>query len=310
LKPYIAIIALLLATALSAQESDKQLVFELRVDNDMTFFTDQYYSNGIELKIYAAVMQKSPVNFILLPSGSASKDYYSFILTHKIYTPIEIYTPQVTGIDHPYASYLLIGNQKESFNYHKRHKVSSTLQIGVLGAASGGGYFQNTLHRNIAIADHVEGWDTQVGNDFCMQYSVMLEKGIANLHWLEINAYIGAKLGIPHTEAQIGSFLRIGKFDDYFKGLGISTSTIWQCWVFMAGDVYFVNYNAAMQGGAFNQYEGRSLAFINANVFHTRFGGTFAYKTFKLEIGQEVISPTFPTALWHRWAYVSLMLGF
>jgi len=276
----------------------------------MTFFTDHYYSNGVELKVYAEFMSKSPFNFILLPHGKESKVYYSFILTHKIFTPIEIYTPQVHGIDHPYASYFLLGSQKESFNYRKRNKITSTFQIGVMGPISGGGYFQNTLHRNISIAEHVEGWDTQVGNDFCIQYSVMLEKGVVNLHWLEVNAYAGAKLGIPHTEAQLGSYLRLGKFDDYFKNIGISASTKWQLWLFVMGDIFLVNYNAAIQGGAYNQGIGRTLPISNSNVWHTRFGGTLVYKKLKLEIGQEVITPTFPTALWHRWAYASLMVGF
>jgi hypothetical protein len=178
-----------------------------------------------------------------------------------------------------------------------------------MGAISGGGYFQNTLHRNIAIADYVEGWDTQVGNDLCVQYTAMLEKGIVNLYWFELNAYAGAKLGIPHTEAQIGSYLRIGKFDDYFRNIGISYTTEWQFWLFATGDIFIVNYNAAIQGGPYNQSEGRTLPFINSNVYHTRFGGTLVYKTFKIEIGQEVISPTFPTGLWHRWAYVSVMIG-
>ncbi len=306
-----AIISLLLFNLnLFTQEVNHGLIFELQVDNDMTFFTDHYYSNGIELKVYAAYMQKSPLNLVLLPDGKQSRTYYSLTLTHKIYTPIEIYVHQVNGIDHPYASYLLIGNQKESFNRRNRYKLTSAIQIGIMGPASGGGYFQNTLHRNISIAEHVEGWDTQVGNDFCLQYSAMIEKGIINKSWFELNAYLGGKLGIPHTEAQIGGYFRVGKFDDYFKHMAVNSSAKWQFWFFVAGDLYFVNYNAAIQGGTYNQGVGRTIPFINSNVWHTRFGGTLVFKKIKCELGQEVITPAFPTGLWHRWAYVNLMVGF
>ncbi|MEE4260778.1 MAG: lipid A-modifier LpxR family protein [Bacteroidales bacterium] len=310
MKLFATILIIFLSSVLFAQKVKQQLIFELRVDNDMTFYTDQYYSNGIEFKVYAAFMNKSPLNFILLPNGKQSRVYYSLTFTHKIYTPIEIYVPQIKGIDHPYASYLLIGSQKESFNHRNRYKLSSAIQIGVMGPASGGGYFQNTLHHNISIADHVEGWDTQVGNDFCLQYSAMIEKGIVNVSWFELNAYVGGKLGIPHTEAQVGGYFRLGKFDDYFSHMGIDASTNWQLWFFVTGDLYFVNYNAAIQGGAYNQGVGRTIPYINSNIWHTRFGGTFVFKLIKLEIGQEVVSPSFPTALWHRWAYASLMIGF
>ncbi|MCF8368722.1 MAG: hypothetical protein K9G76_06740 [Bacteroidales bacterium] len=70
-----------------------------------------------------------------------------------------------------------------------------------------------------------------------------------------------------------------------------------------------IGYNAVLQRGLFNQENPNSLKTIQHVVWHTRFGSTMVYKKIKLEVAQEVISPSFRTALWYRWAYVSLMIG-
>jgi len=286
------------------------LIFELKVANDMTFFTDHYFSSGVNIIVYAPFIARSPFNKIMLSAGKESLNYSALTFTHNLYTPIYYDTLSNRSIDHPFAAYILIGNRKESFNVKRQFKLTSELQLGVIGPIAGGQVFQNTLHEYIPIAGPVEGWEDQISNDLCLQYSAMLEKGILNFNYFELNANTGAKLGIPHTEGGLGLYCRLGCFDVYFKNIGISKDTDWQVWLFCAGDANLVIYNAVLQGGLLNRAERHNLQNINHVLWHTRFGGTLVYKTIKFEIAQEVISPSFPTALWHRWAYVSLMLGF
>ncbi len=286
------------------------LFFELKVSNDMTYFTDRYFSSGIRMNLYAPFMAKSPFNKIMLPHSKSSQNYYALTFTHNMYTPDYIDTLSDRSIDHPFAAYFLMGNRKESYNTIRRFKVTSELQLGFIGPLAGGKVFQNTLHEYIPIAGHVSGWENQINNHVCFQYSSLFEKGIADAHWLEVNAYAGAKLGIPHTEAQTGIFFRFGYFDDYFRNIGINKSKTWQIWLFCAGDANYVIYNAVLQGGIINHKDSYTLQTINPLIWHTRFGGTLVYKTLKFEIAQEVASPSFPTGLWYRWAYISLMVGF
>lgn len=295
---------------IGAQTNSQDLIFELNVANDMTFFTDHYFSSGIDLNVYATFMAKSPLNKILIPHQKNSKVYYALTFTHNMYTPIYIDTISYRSIDHPFAAYILFGNRKVSYNETYRLKVISEFQIGVIGSVAGGQVFQNTMHDHIPIAGPVEGWENQIYNDFCFQYSALLEKGIVDLKGLELNAFGGGILGLPHTEAQLGLNFRFGYFDDYFQHIGINKNRNWQFWFFCGGDVNYVAYNAVLQGGLFNTGNSYALESINHFLWHTKFGGTLVYKSIKLEIAQEVITPSFPSALWHRWAYVSLMLGF
>lgn len=283
---------------------------ELNVANDMTFFTDHYFSSGITLKLYAPFMSKSPFNKIMLPHPADALNYYALTFTHNLYTPIYIDTLNYRSIDHPFAAYVLLGNKKESFVKSQRYKLTSELQVGWIGPMVGGRVFQNTLHDHISIAGPVDGWEYQINNDFCLQYSALFEKGIVDAPGFELNFYTGGKLGIPHTEAQFGMYLRTGYFDDFFNHIGIHKKTNWQLWLFCAGDANYVLYNAVLQGGLLNRENSNSLQTINPILWHSRFGGTLVYKSVKLEIAQEVVSPSFPTALWHRWAYVSFMVGF
>lgn len=295
---------------LKGQTNTPGLIFELNVTNDMFFFTDQYFSSGIELKVHAPFMAKSPFNKILIPHGKDALNYYALTFTHNMYTPIYVDTFNYRTIDHPFAAYILFGNRKESFNIHRSYKVTSEFQLGVIGSVAGGQVFQNTMHDQIAIAGPVEGWENQISNDFCFQYSAKLEKGILDIQWMELNAYAGGKLGIPHTEAQLGLYGRFGLFDDYFQHNGINKNKTWQFWLFCSGDANLIAYNAVLQGGLFNEKNTYSLQTINHLIWHTKFGGSLVYKNLKLEIAQEVISPSFPTAQWHRWTFLGLMIGF
>lgn len=290
--------------------NEPNLIFELKVANDMTFFTDQYFSSGVDIKVYAPFFDKSPFNKILLPNPKDALNYYALTAVHNLYTPIYYDTISHREIDHPFAAYLLFGIRKESFSEAKRLKVTSELQLGLIGPAAGGEVFQNTLHEYIPIAGHVAGWENQIGNDICVQYSAMLEKGLVNFNCFELNATGGVKIGIPHSEVGMGMYFRGGYFDDYFSHIGFSRKNALQIWLFCAGDINFVAYNAVLDGGLFSHQNSYALQTINHYLLHSRFGGTLAYKTMKFEIAQEVNSPSFPSALWHRWAYISLMLGF
>lgn len=288
---------------------EPNLIFELNVANDMTFYTDQYFSSGIQFRVFAPFMTKSPFNKILIHAGKNALNYYALTFTQNIYTPIYNDTLILQEISYPFSSYLLFGSRLESYNTLRRFKVSSEFQIGVIGSLAGGEFLQNTLHDMISYADHVDGWENQISNDLCIQYSALLEKGVVGSKWMELNVYGGAMFGLPHTEAQLGMYARFGYFNDYFQNIGIGKDKKWQAWLFCAGDINLVAYNAVLQGGLFNESP-YSLLTINPVIWHTRFGGTLVYKTIKFEVAQEVISPSYPTAYWFRWAYVSLMIGF
>lgn len=286
--------------------SDAQKSISLKISNDMTYFTDRYFSNGIELSISNPIFQKSPFNFLLLPHNDNDRTHWSLTFTHHIYTPTDTYTPEINYEDHPYSSYFLFGLKKESYNYSAQIKKTSEIRMGWIGPMAGGGVFQNSMHANISIAEHVEGWQYQVANDLCIQYNMMVEKGIIRKKRFENHVYLGAKFGSPHTEAQLGTRVRTGIFENYFRDKEIFNGQDFQIWIYCSADALFVYYNATLQGGLINLNSPNTFDEISPLLWHFSFGGALQYKFLKLELAQEVISPQFNGMGWHRWAYLEL----
>lgn len=298
-----------LLLCISLLSLNAQTFFELKVSNDMTYFTDRYFSNGIALNITGPSMQNSPFTALLLPHKTTDRVYYSFTFVHNIYTPSETYTTEINPEDHPYAAYVLFGTRKESFSRFRQTKTTSEFAMGWMGPLAGGGLFQNAMHSVISIAEYVQGWDYQISNDICLQYSARLDKSLFRNRWLECNGYLGGKLGSPHSEGQVGTYFRAGWFDPYFSHNGFSESRRLQVYGFCSGDMDFICYNAVLQGGLNNVENEHTLEEINKSVYHLVFGGTLIYNNIKIELAQEVISPQFRGMYWHRWAYLSLMIG-
>ncbi len=291
------------------QKNNTGTILELNVDNDIVFLIDRYYSSGVSFSVYSPWMKKSPFNHLLLPHNSNEKVYYSLSVTHRMYTPERTLTPEIQHNDYPYSSYLLFGNHKMSFSSENLIKRISGFEIGVIGPAAGGENIQNGLHENIPFAETSLGWHNQIKNDFCLQYNVLIEKGLINLHSLEFNGFVGAKIGVPHTQAHIGAGLRAGIFDDYFKGMGVDLSSEFRIWMFIRGCIYLVNYNAVLQGGTINQNNVHTFREIEKTLLHGKFGGVLQYRNTSIEYGMEVRSPEFVSAFWHRWAHIAMVIS-
>ncbi len=306
----LVILFLTLSLLVRTQNEITHNIVEISVDNDLVFLNDRYYSSGITAKLYAPFIKKSPINRILLPSDSDEITYYALSITHHMYTPDNVKAADIQLMDHPYATYLLFGNSKTSFNFKKRIKKTSGIEMGLIGSAAGGKFLQNRLHSTMAAAYPSEGWQYQVKNDLCLQYRAVIEKGLLDFHWFELNGMVGATLGVPHTEAKIGSSFRIGYFNDYFKGIGIDVFSGWQAWIYCSSSIYLVNYNASLQGGTYDQQSVHTISYINNSLLHATFGGVLQYKRLCVQYGMEVRSPEFPTAYWHRWGHLNVSIAF
>lgn len=303
-KKILAVFLMVCSTAVYCQSDKQHSVAEFTLDNDFFFFIDRYYTSGIVLKFSNDWLKKSPINSILLPNSKNDKVYYAISLKQKIFTPEKTSTPFIVTNDRPYASYILIGSHKTSFNKDKSLKLTSSLEFGLLGNASGAKEFQNFVHKFIPYAYSSYGWHHQMNNDICLMYSAEIEKGLINLPNIEINGIVGATLGVPHTEAKIGSYMRVGVFDDYFRGISVDISPEFSAWLFCSGWVYLVNYNATLQGGAYSQDNDHIFGEINSPILHAKYGAAASFRRISIEYGYEVRSPEFKNGWWHRWGHV------
>jgi len=293
-----------------AQHQSEQTFVEFKVSNDFMFSTDHYFSNGLQLRVYGDFLSKSPINYILLPNSKTDNTYYALTITQNIYTPTKIFTTEIQYHDQPYAAYLLLGNRKESYNLNKKLKKVSEFQLGVLGSYAGGRILQNSIHTFLPTSDPAKGWENQVANDLAIQYMASFEKGLINHDVFELNAYASGIVGNPHTELSLGTYLRIGRFENFFSGNGMGYGKHFQVYVFGGGEITYMAYNAVLQGGMFNQGEIFNVDKINYFLAYSKIGVAIVYKSVKLEVAQEMLSPQFEGGSRHLWGNAKIVVGF
>jgi len=302
-------IALLLLTFSGwAQKEVPETIVEFKFSNDFVFGTDHYFSNGLKLSVYNNLVAKSPVNY-LLPGFRNGNNYYAFTIIHNIYTPSNIKTTEIQSGDVPYAAYLLFGNMRESFSLRKKIKITSQLQLGVIGPAAGGRQIQNGIHSLLPPSFPAEGWNNQVSNDFAFQYSLGIEKGLLNTKYFELIADANSVLGNPHTEIATGLHFRLGLMDSYFKGKGLDDNSL-QVYLFGRGQINYVAYNAVLQGGLFGGTDPYNIETINHFLGYSQLGMAVEYKRFRLEFAQEMLTPQFSNGSKHQWGYLNIIIGF
>lgn len=187
--------------------------FGLKYDNDIVFFSDKYYTSGLDIT-YARILKPSSTLTRLFSSSQrdTSKSIVRFNYGHKIYTPEKIMEMELENRDRPYAGWHYFSLGVNTFPKASRSNQFS-MELGVVGKASGIGNFQTWYHSVTGIVAP-EGWESQIANEF-----------IVNLRYNRFQSFhIGKVMDfILETEIQGGngqSFLgamgtvRFGRIND------------------------------------------------------------------------------------------------
>jgi lipid A 3-O-deacylase len=199
-------------------------VLSIQLEND--FFgggTDRHFTHGTRIEYTT-----KPVGWITdwanrLPwlrfgdekeiDEDSIKGRASFSIGQNMYTPENVFTPQLLLNDRPYAGWLymgfgLVANKRES----RYDKVM--LEVGMIGPSSLAEKTQRFWHSIWGI--HVpEGWDNQLGNEpgivLYYEQARRYEKGDLpfNLQF-DIIPHFGGSLGNVFTYASAGFILRLG----------------------------------------------------------------------------------------------------
>ncbi len=308
LKKLIISVFLLSHCIVMAQTTSPTKILDTSIENDFFFYIDRYYTSGVTISLTNNNLKKLPFYKVLIP-GNGDKSYYSIGITHHMYTPERTYTPYIQYRDYTYAAYLLLGLTKENYNYYPKSHILSKIDVGVLGPLAMGEPFQNTIHNTFNVGKASEGWDNQIKNDICLQYTVVYEKGIINTPYFELIGSLGGMLGVPHTQAHVGAFSRVGIFSDYFRGKSIDINRKGlQGWLIFSAYAAFVNYNATLQGGTVNQESPYTISDINKAVYTTKIGGQIQYNALSFSVTANFMSPEFKYAFWHRWITLGLSI--
>lgn len=283
--------------------------FWLNFDNDIFSYTDRYYTNGVTLGYTAPSLAVMTVSRLLPLAGRTNVSSASLSLHHAMFTPITTKTPPSLLNDRPYASTLFVKYSLLSENPEKGITVSSSIDLGVMGEAALGSFFQKTVHAGVPNNDEPLGWETQIANDVVLNYNVTIFKELLLSRNFELRSRAGLQLGTLYTRAGSGIDFSLGRLNNPSNsGLLRPHSTKWQ-YGFKGGmELRFTAYDATLQGGWFNKNniyalkpeEIERLTALMHLGFYTR------YHRFGINISQYFLSPEFKEGKKHLWGQITL----
>lgn len=282
--------------------------------NDATFRTDYYFTQGMRVNLVHPVLQKSPVNKILLRPGMGSTRYHGFSIRYDGFTPLRIRDPDIRYGDRPYAAYIYTKSYLVSNFIYKKQRLTSGLDLGFIGPGAGAKGFQIKVHD---LLDHPrpQGWDYQLQTDLVLGYTADFEKQLLGVgKVLEVIGNAGASVGTLYTHATGGFFIRTGKMNPYFQNLGIAgreNRSGLQKFQFYAHGGFtgkLVGYNATLQGGLLNRQNPYTLsaAQVARAVRQETVGLVCTYGGVSFESSIVRITPEFKNARHHQWMHFEL----
>ncbi len=215
-----------IAVLLCSDLSFGQRYLNLRVDNDLYFGLDRYYSSGIFIstgKLKPNTDQEE----------AYPKTYVHWTLGQEIYTPKNRYTRNDRQFDYPYGGWLFLEHAFEKYET-AFSAWGASLKVGMTGKASLAPYFQNLYHDKILGLRDV-AWEhalpqrlhlnlnaiqrnrSPFGNRLALLYDFFVNLGTQRIA-------AGGRLGILVGSSQALAFLG-NPLEMQYKGYGIYVGT-------------------------------------------------------------------------------------
>ena len=273
-------------------------------ENDVLFYTDYYYSQGLGFRISVPALKKNPVNYIL-PSFKDYESTYSLSLIQQMYTPLEIRDSVVRIDDRPYAGLIYLRSEKLSINYDRKFLLRTSLDLGIRGPYSFASNAQYYYHK---IGDIVlpQGWQYQMSTLPIVNYNIAIIKQLYKpSEHIDFNGLAEVRMGTINVDLSMGASIKAGLYKGSFSK---KYDRKFQLSAKFSAFAKFVAYNGTMQGELKN----------NPNVYEIkspdieRIVGSYTataearYKNFSLDFSWIYLTPEFEMGLEHRYNSLSL----
>ncbi len=260
------------ARAASLPPADDGSIYTIRIENDVTGTTDQYYTAGQQIGWTGPTGDVpgflSKFGHALLGAGNQRM---SIDISQQLYTPADTQLNPPDPNDRPYAATLLMTGQLIQDTDVSRTRLG--VQLGVLGPDAGGEIVQNDFH-GILGNTPAKGWDYQLDNrpvlnffaDRTWRVPVMTLASVPTLNaapiGVDVLPDVTGFVGTEEIYAQAGAILRVGQGleDDFGAGRimpGIDGGDAYLpdsgfAWYLFGGlDGQAVAYNTLLQGNSF-----------------------------------------------------------
>jgi|GEM_PF-2776566 len=150
-----------------------QRSLNLKIDNDI-FFSDQFYTSGIELELETRDSNFYNVEKELADDNEKNRLQYVTrrFIGQKLYTPsnIRLTLEEKEKYERPYAGFLYAGYSMEKYSSNSNYIIHS-YTIGATGDISLGEFYQKEYHELIGSPEP-QGWDMQIEDKFIFQYNL------------------------------------------------------------------------------------------------------------------------------------------
>lgn len=241
------------AKKLDSLNHENHKEFYLNWDNDIFLFRDFYYTQGAHLYWVNPLLRKNPANHIFLHLPEAD-NYFGVGIIQEIYTPKDINDSLLNEVDRPYAGTLFIRSFSVSSDPKKGIRLTSQLDLGIMGPLAGAREAQKLVHEWLNLG-FPEGWDFQIANRPYINYNIQYERRIAQIPgFLDLTGSARARVGNIHNDLRLGTGIRIGLLNDSFKGNRLPNKKYtdqydWELALFAHSYFSAVFYNATLMGG-------------------------------------------------------------
>ena len=311
------IISLVLTLVVPSLVKGQDAMFSIQLDNDIFNLvnqTDRYYTNGVHIGVYHPTLNKSFINHLLIGGSSFALQTTGLTLYQGIYTPRDIYTDQLQSSDRPYASTLLLGQQRVVVSPQNQIRIKSSIGIGVIGRSAGGEFIQNFIHGLTPHSENANGWQHQISNDLLLDYAIEIEKGWIYKRWLNVSTSFHGQAGTYKNLFGVSGRMNIGLLDHRYTtvlGYDLEKSNF-SVNLFLGGRMHYLFYDATLEGGIFSNRSSYAIeeSQVNRRRYETNMGLQIRFKKVVLETGRVWQNQEFTAGSDHAWGYISVGIIF
>ncbi len=265
----------------------------IRTDNDAYVLrqkTDRYYTFGLSMDYFFSKngLNKPFWNKIFPHISPNSDQYYGVNFRTAMYTSDTAWQ-KATRLDHPYGGRMTIGMTCISKQPETGRQWTTEYQFGLIGPASQQEWVQKTAHRLMHISYPV-GWERQIPNDIALNARMTYENPVCNIsNTIEGTVIADAHAGTVMNQVGVGFRWKMGNFYSNrqigLPFLDINLNKKIYYYISVQPSVYFVGYNAMLQGGIFLDAARRKQYMSVENINHLVSDMIFSYHLSYSNIG-------------------------
>ncbi|TXE09519.1 lipid A deacylase LpxR family protein [Gelidibacter salicanalis] len=282
--------------------------FRLNYDNDYFNATDRNYTQGYSFEMVLPILEKNPINKLLLTHKDNSYRY-GFTLEHFGYTPDHYESPDIQKGDRPFSATILLKSFVLATNEVNKSRTSTSLSLGLIGPGAFGKEMQVAIHK--ATGNKIPlGWQHQIKNDVVVNYGLHYEIQLFRYRNLwSLQGLASANLGTLFTNASVGMNSVFGILNNPFA---VNGDRAFKLYAFAQPSISIVGYDATLQGGVFNRSSPYVIesSEINRVTGQLNFGVILQTRSLYFEYTRSYLSKEFESGEASGWGGVKIGFTF